>query len=1008
MANYEILKASINAVVKPNGNEEIDGQTMQNVLNTIVSTIGKDRQFVGIALPGTTPGTPDGNVFYMAFIPGIYSNFGGVEVSGLTIIYNTTSGWLSTFIQDLGTNRKIKTDKQSIFSVPSNKINIEELQTGVYFNWDNSLISLNASYSMTPYIEVETGVEYQFRNVGQLIWFDKNFKQLGFQTNSNAKTFDVGVKYVVLNIQNSLINSALMAKHNITTHETRFFEVLKKTSRLNKFPLDDETPLRKDFIDFGVDKFYINGYIDLEFDPNITHSFGTIQKGIKTLRLYRKTKNLIPSGNVTELATFTSQPIPGSNYELMTTTHSNLKNCWFIVDWNAINTDSIIYNCWDVYGLAFSKKIYKGGIWSRFATTENIQSLILDINANKNSIIGINETLFSVFKQENIFDNEQKFPSNAYSNQNANSTFSGWGWIIGVVKNFDAVEVCVINRHETEPITKLRVVVRYDDFEGQLLADKTINVHVPPGEEQYIAVKFDSLIENSTEKNIYLEYYCDKIVTRKAYMGAYSFKPGAGFPNGRYSTNGNITGAMAAGTSVYPNYWKAGILVNSMVLSDPMVNNIAERLNLTPPEPIQISLPDKINAVVGDTLQLFFRGIIQSVDPYKYDILVTCSKGKKFPRYFEYTPTTADIGDVTFRISVKDDNGQILGSGQTTISTKAAVKSPTTPINIVSLGDSLTSAGIWCAEANRRLTGTGGTPAGNGFSNISFIGAKHNGTTGYFGVGGWTWDSYTTQGRPAYRFQVSGVNSLSIGATYTNNGNTFTIMEVNVTGATGNILCSVSSLTPAPTASGVLTKASGGGDSTISFSSVATDTQNPLWDYANNKMTFIPYAYAHGGGKIDVVYTLLSWNGQTPWREDFSTVINNIKIMADTLHAEFPNAKLKILGIQIPSINGGMGYNYGATGTSYADGYGMVVTALNQNKAYQEFANRPEYSSFVEFVNVSAQFDSEYNMPASNKSANTRSAITEVVGENGVHPNNDGYLSIGDVVYRNIINNYCQ
>lgn len=115
------------------------------------------------------------------------------------------------------------------------------------------------------------------------------------------------------------------------------------------------------------------------------------------------------------------------------------------------------------------------------------------------------------------------------------------------------------------------------------------------------------------------------------------------------------------------------------------------------------------------------------------------------------------------------------------------------------------------------------------------------------------------------------------------------------------------------------------------------------------------------------------------------------------------------MGVQVPSVRGGMGANYDATGTSYADGYGMVVTALNQNDAYQEFANRPEYSGFVEFVNVSAEFDTEYNMPHAERAVNTRNTVvTEWVDTNGVHPDNNGYLSIGDVCYRNFVANFCQ
>lgn len=431
------------------------------------------------------------------------------------------------------------------------------------------------------------------------------------------------------------------------------------------------------------------------------------------------------------------------------------------------------------------------------------------------------------------------------------------------------------------------------------------------------------------------------------------------------------------------------------------------------PEPteelINISLPDKIYAVVGDTLQLFYRGIIQSVNPYNYNIVVSCSKGNQYPRYWEYTPKLLDVGTTKLAITIKDDNRNIINTKECQLVTVNVVSSPSRELKVLCFGDSLTAGGAWPAEVDRRLTGTGGEPEGKALTNIKFVGSKQKGTTGYFGVGGWTWASYTTEGKLAYRFQVSGVTSLSVGATYTNNGNTFTISEVNVTDGSGNILCSVDSLTPAPLSSGTLTKTSGNGDSTINYTSVAEDNRNPLWDNEANKMTFIPYANEVADGQIDVVYTLLSWNGQTAGRTDFSSVIEQVKVFADTLHAEFPNAKLKIMGIQVPSINGGMGSSYGATGTGYADGYGMVVTALNQNKAYQDFANSEGYSDFVEFVNVSSQFDSEYNMPYKENPVNARNSdATEKIGTNGVHPLDNGYYQIGDVVYRNFIANFCQ
>lgn len=42
------------------------------------------------------------------------------------------------------------------------------------------------------------------------------------------------------------------------------------------------------------------------------------------------------------------------------------------------------------------------------------------------------------------------------------------------------------------------------------------------------------------------------------------------------------------------------------------------------------------------------------------------------------------------------------------------------------------------------------------------------------------------------------------------------------------------------------------------------------------------------------------------------------------------------------------------------------------------------------------------------KIVNSRSAKTEKVGTNGVHPSTEGYYQIADVVYRNVIKEFCQ
>ena len=94
MSNYTSLKASINANIKQNGNQEITGQILNSVLNAMVNTLGAGYQFAGVATPASNPGTPDAKVFYIANGKGIYTNFGGIDVTeDEVVILYLDSAW---------------------------------------------------------------------------------------------------------------------------------------------------------------------------------------------------------------------------------------------------------------------------------------------------------------------------------------------------------------------------------------------------------------------------------------------------------------------------------------------------------------------------------------------------------------------------------------------------------------------------------------------------------------------------------------------------------------------------------------------------------------------------------------------------------------------------------------------------------------------------------------------------------------------------------------------------
>lgn len=92
MGNYEQLKASIAAVIKANGEQEITGDVLQSALLSMVSNIGSNATFAGFAKPDTIPGTPDQNIFYIAYENGTYSNFSGIILQNEIVFFVNKNG----------------------------------------------------------------------------------------------------------------------------------------------------------------------------------------------------------------------------------------------------------------------------------------------------------------------------------------------------------------------------------------------------------------------------------------------------------------------------------------------------------------------------------------------------------------------------------------------------------------------------------------------------------------------------------------------------------------------------------------------------------------------------------------------------------------------------------------------------------------------------------------------------------------------------------------------------
>ncbi len=524
--------------------------------------------------------------------------------------------------------------------------------------------------------------------------------------------------------------------------------------------------------------------------------------------------------------------------------------------------------------------------------------------------------------EEDYFISESQTCGNPTWNY-TDSVFSGWGGSIGAPAQVETIRFRI--RANDAAITSIQVFLTENDKNGTVLFSDTLSVQIAPGEDSYVCWTLPQVLDNAQKKSLFFAYNCDRscdmwsncttsnVIAADEYQAVCTYMAGGktiSSPAQMQNVNGKPTRYL---------YVELGKVRDVYLYRDPVVTQSRTQ--------VQVFLAEQYDLVAGDDFQLFYRGVVQAVDPYGYHIRVTCEKGKTYPRYYEWTPASGDVGSYPLTLEILDNNGNLLGSDSTTLVVREAVE-PAREVNILCIGDSLTAGGIWPGEAYRRLTTTDGTPTGNGFKNIRFVGEKTTtvgtATVGFEGTGGWTWASYLGKNSPFYDADAGGIS-------------------------------------------------------------------------------FRSYCARNGLDGIDVLCVMLTWNGQDiASNTDFNTESGHFadaRKLLDRLHAEYPQARVLLMGLQIPSQNGGMGANYSA-GSNYSDAYGMLVTAMHYNATLEQLCRLEAYRDFATYVDVAGQFDTDHNMPSGKKPVNNRSDTTEIVGTNGLHPSVAGYYQIADAVYR--------
>ena len=134
MANYAGIKATIDANIKQNNNQEITGVILNGVLKDMVTALGTNYQYRGVATPGSSPGALDANVFFLAGA-GTYVNYGNKTIpQGAIGVLKYDGTWAEDHIDGVGNLMEMGyVSEDGLFFVDGNlNIGAEIIQDGFF------------------------------------------------------------------------------------------------------------------------------------------------------------------------------------------------------------------------------------------------------------------------------------------------------------------------------------------------------------------------------------------------------------------------------------------------------------------------------------------------------------------------------------------------------------------------------------------------------------------------------------------------------------------------------------------------------------------------------------------------------------------------------------------------------------------------------------------------------------------------------------------------------------
>jgi len=572
----------------------------------------------------------------------------------------------------------------------------------------------------------------------------------------------------------------------------------------------------------------------------------------------------------------------------------------------------------------------------------------------------------------------------------------GWGENLGKAQNFSALYLPKFKYSQADhPITRIRLLLRENTFTGAVLWEGFVDFDGNLNEEKSVLFVFPE-IANLANNNIWAEIHANGRMPRYGATTAVDAK---------FTTSTNINIRFSTASSVVADgrgfYMQLGNTETEIMPSAKLIQDIADNLPTKNPNWADIVIPSVITAVKGIETNIYFNSIIYSnVSLDMLDIDVNGSAGRHMSDKI-WVLSTQEAGTFPLTISVSY-NGTLLATKDFSLVVSNGATAG--DISAVCISDStLGQDGRVQSPVLKVISDKFNTDA----LKVTFKGTQGTAPTNNEGRPGWKVLDFTTAGRTFYKFIVSGVIGIpNLGSTYTNNGSTFIVVETNVTSGTGYFSCERTAGTNLPNASGILTKASGLGDTSISYSSYSTAVGNPLWNTVTNQVDFAKFLTDNSISLVanDWVPIHLGINDifgsltDTEINVVVTDRIAKMEILVNSIRSAVSGIKVGIAITIPPTISQdafGVAYYNGQTLNRYLKNLRVWQKAL-----LSKFDTPEMRVNKVFILNYNCVVDRIYNFPKVVQDANSRNTVDKVTRyTNGVHPADSGYEQMGDSLW---------